>query len=409
MSFESTLESGAGADFVRRVVVIRYEGVSVPAENACAAGTPPVAEETAPPVPEERAPEPVFSEKTEGRFVKIWRFLCENEAEIFRAYPLAPVRDSLHETPLDEPSDPDAEHARALEAARAFLAENADAEPCGKFRESELGDAVFWFIGDVHCRLDNLRKILAGIRRERGENPGGPHVLVFLGDIFDRGDSGDAVLAEILGCARGDDAFEVHYVLGNHDTFEFDAEAGKFVASYEPADTLEQLNAGTLDRDVGLAALKFFETRGARAEIVGLGGDECLFVAHGGGLREDSQKAWLADESSTELPLTPETFDDFSWMRLSPNPLKAAPRGTRSAEFGVRNFDSFRALFLKKTGKKIVGFIRGHDHPAEGFSTETATAANGAATGFVLTLSACGSVPVAARLERGKPLEVVRF
>lgn len=70
-------------------------------------------------------------------------------------------------------------------------------------------------IGDVHGRLDLLDDLLARIRRELAERPARKVLLVFLGDLIDRGPSSAQVI-ELLRTLRMDNVRTV-FLLGNHE------------------------------------------------------------------------------------------------------------------------------------------------------------------------------------------------
>ena len=70
-------------------------------------------------------------------------------------------------------------------------------------------------IGDVHGRLDLLEQLLSEIERDRSERPTPKTLLVFLGDLIDRGPHSAQVI-ERLRTYSSDDARTV-FLLGNHE------------------------------------------------------------------------------------------------------------------------------------------------------------------------------------------------
>src|SRR5690349_12216518 len=70
-------------------------------------------------------------------------------------------------------------------------------------------------IGDVHGRLDLLDRLLAQVQRDLIDRPARKVLLVFLGDLIDRGPS-SAQVVERLRTYRADGVRTV-FLLGNHE------------------------------------------------------------------------------------------------------------------------------------------------------------------------------------------------
>lgn len=70
-------------------------------------------------------------------------------------------------------------------------------------------------IGDVHGRLDLLEQLLAGIERDRSERPARKTLLVFLGDLIDRGPHSAQVLDRLRNFSA--DGVRTVFLLGNHE------------------------------------------------------------------------------------------------------------------------------------------------------------------------------------------------
>lgn len=72
-----------------------------------------------------------------------------------------------------------------------------------------------YVIGDIHGRLDLLDEILADIERERAERPARKTLLVFLGDLIDRGPQSAQVIDRLrtFSC----DGVGTIFILGNHE------------------------------------------------------------------------------------------------------------------------------------------------------------------------------------------------
>jgi serine/threonine protein phosphatase 1 len=72
-----------------------------------------------------------------------------------------------------------------------------------------------YVIGDIHGRLDLLDQLLAEIERERSERPALKTLLVFLGDLIDRGPQSAQVI-ERLRCYSSE-GLRTIFLLGNHE------------------------------------------------------------------------------------------------------------------------------------------------------------------------------------------------
>lgn len=72
-----------------------------------------------------------------------------------------------------------------------------------------------YVVGDVHGRLDLLEQLLAKIDRERTTNPARKTLLVFLGDLIDRGPQSAQVIERLRTySAKG---VRTAFILGNHE------------------------------------------------------------------------------------------------------------------------------------------------------------------------------------------------
>lgn len=72
-----------------------------------------------------------------------------------------------------------------------------------------------YVIGDIHGRLDLLDQLLADINRELAERPAHKALLVFLGDLIDRGPNSAQVIDRLRAyCA---DNVRTVFLLGNHE------------------------------------------------------------------------------------------------------------------------------------------------------------------------------------------------
>ena len=72
-----------------------------------------------------------------------------------------------------------------------------------------------YVVGDIHGRLDLLDKLLADIHRDVAERPSRKVLLVFLGDLIDRGPNSAQVLERLRTYRH--DGIQPVFLLGNHE------------------------------------------------------------------------------------------------------------------------------------------------------------------------------------------------
>lgn len=72
-----------------------------------------------------------------------------------------------------------------------------------------------YVIGDIHGRLDLLGRLLAEIERDLAERPVRKTLLVFLGDLIDRGPHSAQVIERLRTYSRG--GVRAVFLLGNHE------------------------------------------------------------------------------------------------------------------------------------------------------------------------------------------------
>src|SRR4029079_8508628 len=70
-------------------------------------------------------------------------------------------------------------------------------------------------VGDVHGRLDLLEHLLAKIRAELQQHPSEKTLLVFVGDLIDRGPASAQVIERLRTYRRS--GVETVFLLGNHE------------------------------------------------------------------------------------------------------------------------------------------------------------------------------------------------
>lgn len=80
-------------------------------------------------------------------------------------------------------------------------------------------DHAVYAVGDIHGRLDLLRRLLDRIEEDRSTDPERP--IIFLGDYVDRGEESRAVL-EALFELNSDNPETTTCLIGNHEQMMFD-------------------------------------------------------------------------------------------------------------------------------------------------------------------------------------------
>ena len=109
----------------------------------------------------------------------------------------------------------------------------------GAVPEVPAGRRVY-AVGDVHGRLDLLRRLHLLVEADAKARPGPLNVLVYLGDYIDRGDASSSVVDLLLD--EPVPGFEIVHLKGNHEDsllrFLDDIEVGPAWLAYGGAETL---------------------------------------------------------------------------------------------------------------------------------------------------------------------------
>lgn len=218
-------------------------------------------------------------------------------------------------------------------------------------------DADLWIIGDLHGDLLALRALTEFAKR-MSKKQGRTAVWCFLGDLFDDGPYGHAVLREVLGMVVEKTGF---FVVGNHDlSLSWDAGDGRFNADVSPHDFADWLNKTERDsawRKVAIAATQWFKT--ARRALLLADG---TMVAHGGCVHADR----LTLLAEPEGYLQPSVLEDLVWLRAHENSKRKIPNRTaRGCQFGFEDFRDFLKQMSVVARLQIHRVIRGHDHVLE--------------------------------------------
>ena len=101
---------------------------------------------------------------------------------------------------------------------------------------------LIYAIGDVHGRLDLLRRLIADIVANAAmAGKAGRPLIVFLGDYVDRGPQSRGVIDQIVQLSKSSE-FEIRCLMGNHEQamlwFLDDAKAGRGWAMHGGSETL---------------------------------------------------------------------------------------------------------------------------------------------------------------------------
>ncbi len=101
---------------------------------------------------------------------------------------------------------------------------------------------LVYAVGDIHGRLDLLRRLIADIIANAAmAGTDGRPVVVFLGDYVDRGPDSRGVIDQLLQLTKAS-GFEIHSLMGNHEQamlwFLDDPKAGRGWVMHGGAETL---------------------------------------------------------------------------------------------------------------------------------------------------------------------------
>jgi len=218
-----------------------------------------------------------------------------------------------------------------------------------------------WFIGDVHGDLLSLCVALEYIEKTSHRRARQPWV-VFLGDLFDRGELGEPVVLQVLHWVLTRRS-QVCLLPGNHDeALQYHEDSGAFMSRVSPFEFAEWLNVRQdqpVSQRLGKVVIDFFK-RAPRALFLPDG----LLVAHGGVPLRDLSGGLSAPESLND----PRCLQDFVWTRAHPRArFKVPNRHSKTCEFGYEDFEYFCLRCSEVGGRPVARMIRGHDHLEERF------------------------------------------
>jgi hypothetical protein len=207
-----------------------------------------------------------------------------------------------------------------------------------------------FFVGDIHGDADALRRALEFAFRSDEKS-----VVVFLGDLFDRGDKSLEAARMLLWAARTLPG-QVLWLCGNHDMgLRYEESSGTFASGVEPSEFKDYLNAHPELKDEGIALVRIIETLPV-ACVIGN-----LWASHGGVPHNDVSGDFTSfDAMSTEMR------DDCVWSRMKDVPAKLPNRAHRGAEVGFKDAKLFFDVLAKKTGLAIRHVVCAHQHERTG-------------------------------------------
>jgi hypothetical protein len=214
-----------------------------------------------------------------------------------------------------------------------------------------------WIIGDLHGDLLAFRALTEFAKRTSAKTERAV-AWCFLGDLFDDGQYGHAILHEVLSLVDYKTGF---LVVGNHDLSLYwkpdDCRFGGDVSPHDFADWLNKLPSDSPWRNVAISAIRWFKNA-PRALLLADG----TLIAHGGCVHAD--RLSLLDEPDGLLQ--PGVLEDLVWLRAHETSKRKIPNRTaRGCQFGFEDFRDFLKKLSAVLGRPVQRVIRGHDHMPE--------------------------------------------
>lgn len=212
--------------------------------------------------------------------------------------------------------------------------------------EAELLSSRIVFVGDVHGDVDVLRRIVEHLFRGREDA-----ILVFLGDLFDRGEKSIEAVRLLFWTARRFPG-QVLWVAGNHDVgLSYDDNAEKFVSSVQPAEFTEWLNANPAAKEEGRLLINTI----ADLPVACVIGD--VWASHGGTPQSD-----VSEDFTSFDKMTDEMIEDCFWSHMKDVPKKLPNRTHKGAEVGFEDARLFFNTIMTKENIKIRHVVCAHEH-----------------------------------------------
>lgn len=263
-------------------------------------------------------------------------------------------------TPFDYP-DPVADApAEAVCPPLEELPPLSDTEPIAwAFADNRKGQAVvvppeqaeafrgrLFFVGDLHGDADALAAVAARTVEVDDEA-----VLVFLGDLFDRGERNLEVARLLVALARRHPG-RILWLAGNHDiAFRYDEANAQFASGVDPAEFKDWLNEYPEFLEEGRALARIIAT----LPVLLVLGDH--WVSHGGVPQSDEVERFDGFDG-----LTSPMAEDCVWSRMRDMREKLPNRSHRGAEVGYENARRFFAKVFDVTGLPLRHIVCAHQH-----------------------------------------------
>lgn len=206
-------------------------------------------------------------------------------------------------------------------------------------------DHEIFFIGDIHGDLTSLRRIV-----EHVDKVDPMAILVFMGDLFDRGAQEMEAVCFFLTLVKSRPG-KIMWITGNHDA-ALKYENNRFISTVSPASFFEKLNAHPEWVEFGRELIRLIETLPVAAIF-----PDGLWVSHGAVPHSDVQDAI---EDVAELPIQART--DCVNARLVDQMKKIPNRGSSTHDVGFENVISFAKIIKEKTGIEIRQLLCAHQH-----------------------------------------------
>ena len=225
----------------------------------------------------------------------------------------------------------------------AFSNSSGDIRRIGE-RDMPSDNEIF-FIGDIHGDFKSLQRIVEHVDQVD------PHaVLVFLGDLFDRGAQEMEAVCLFLTLIKSRPG-KILWIVGNHDA-ALKYENNGFVSTVSPASFYEKLNAHPEWKEFGLELIRLIATLPVAAIF-----PDGLWVSHGAVPHSDVQ---AEIEDLAALPKLAKT--DCVNARLVDQMKKIPNRCSSTHDVGYDNVISFINIIKEKTGVEIRQLLCAHQH-----------------------------------------------
>ena len=173
-------------------------------------------------------------------------------------------------------------------------------------------DTRIYAIGDVHGRLDLLDGLLRDIAQD-SENAPKRRVLVTLGDLVDRGADSAGVVERLLNLHAEPpfDAFELHFLMGNHDAL-----MARFLDGANDADASLWLSNGGTETLAGYGVDTGLDFAALHSEAHARIPQTHRNFIHGLGLsHREGDYLFVHAGIRPGIALTRQVPDDLMWIR----------------------------------------------------------------------------------------------